>query len=308
MSAIRRATGLSRQSVHNALRRYRRRRAVEDLADAPRSGRPRVAPAIGDEQILAAWRSDPLALGYDATGRTVDLLARHLSAFHAQSIRPRTLRRRMRALKLRWKRPRHMFHLADPLRGRKKRGIRRRLKAAIAYEPVLAADETILRLFPPLRQARGLVGGQARVRISGYDARRVLHGAINVKTGRRILHRGRSMRRGEFHVFLRTLRLRCRTGRRIWLLLDRHGSHDSAASRDPARSLDVVLLFLPRQCPELNPMDHLWREVKRNVSANRQFDGIDRHADAAEAWLLGLTATEARRKAGVLSKNFWLVT
>ena len=120
LATVCRLTGLSRQSVYNALHRYRRRHAAADLADAPRSGRPPSAPAIGDEQILTAWRQDPFALGYDATGWTVDLLARHLSACHAQPLTPRTLRRRMRALRLRWKRPRYVYPLRDPHRGQKK--------------------------------------------------------------------------------------------------------------------------------------------------------------------------------------------
>jgi hypothetical protein len=55
-------------------------------------------------------------------------------------------------------------------------------------------------------------------------------------------------------------------------------------------------------------MDHLWKEVKRDVLANRQYATIDEEAEAAENWLLWLSPAEARRKAGMLSKNFWLVT
>ena len=65
---------------------------------------------------------------------------------------------------------------------------------------------------------------------------------------------------------------------------------------------------LPKQCPELNPMDHLWREAKAKVSANRQFDDIEQHAAAAENWVQDLSPREARCKAGILSKNFWLLT
>jgi len=72
--------------------------------------------------------------------------------------------------------------------------------------------------------------------------------------------------------------------------------------------MNIELLFLPRQCPELNPMDHLWRHAKGVVSANRQYDDIDRHAAAAEDWFLWLSPREAKAKAGILSKNFWLLT
>jgi transposase len=114
------ATGLSRQSVYNAVRRYRRRRRPADLADRPRSGRPRVARPVGGRQILAALRVDPRDAGFNATAWTVPLLARHLSDRHGVPIGPRTLRRRMHEAGLRWKRPRYAYHLRDPHAAQKK--------------------------------------------------------------------------------------------------------------------------------------------------------------------------------------------
>ena len=173
---------------------------------------------------------------------------------------------------------------------------------------MLAADETTLRLFPPLRQAWGLRGEQVCVPVTGRNARRVLLGAINLRTGHRVVRRATSLRQGEVHAFLRDLRRRYRRGGRIWLILDRHGSHDAAATRRLAVELRIELLWLPKQCPELNPMDHLWRGAKAGVSANRQYDDIDEQADEAERWVLTLSPRDAKRKAGVMSKNFWLLT
>jgi hypothetical protein len=53
-------------------------------------------------------------------------------------------------------------------------------------------------------------------------------------------------------------------------------------------------------------MDQLWRELKGHISANYQYPTIDEHAAAAERWIRSLTYTEALRKAGIRSKNFWL--
>jgi transposase len=113
-------TGLSRQSVYNALRRYRRRRRPADLADRRRAGRPRAARAVGSRQILAALRVDPRDAGFNATAWTVPLLARYLSARHRVPITPRTLRRRMHEAGLRWKRPRYVYHERDPHAAQKK--------------------------------------------------------------------------------------------------------------------------------------------------------------------------------------------
>ena len=53
-------------------------------------------------------------------------------------------------------------------------------------------------------------------------------------------------------------------------------------------------------------MDQLWRELKTLTAANRQADTINALADDAAEWLLTLTPQQARRKAGMTSKRFWL--
>ena len=53
-------------------------------------------------------------------------------------------------------------------------------------------------------------------------------------------------------------------------------------------------------------MDQLWREMKGTISTNYQYPTIEAQAAFARAWIMALTSTEAKRKAGILSKNFWL--
>ena len=170
---------------------------------------------------------------------------------------------------------------------------------------VLFADATILRLFPPLRSAWAFRGQQADVRITGRNARRVLFGAINPRTGHRLVIRRPATRQEDFQAFLWHLRGRY-GGRPLWLLLDRARCHETRKSQQLAGRLGVGLLWLPTQCPELNPVDHLWRELKRLVAADRQFRTTDAEAGCAERWILGLTARQALRKAGILAEGFWL--
>ena len=117
---VSRMTHLTRQSIYNALNRYRQRRRPQDLADQPRSGRPTVATAIDSQQIRHALQQDPLEAGYQATTWTTGLLARHLQKRSGQSISPRTLRRRMQQARLRWKRPRYVYKDPDPHKPQKK--------------------------------------------------------------------------------------------------------------------------------------------------------------------------------------------
>ncbi len=170
---------------------------------------------------------------------------------------------------------------------------------------LLFEDETILRLFPVLRRAWSLRGEQAKVFITGNNAKRVLFGTINMRTGHRIIWRARNMRQEHFQTFLRLLR-RSLPGRPIWMLLDEAPCHIAPKSKALARLLGIELIFLPKQCSELNAMDHLWRELKDDISANYQFKTIDEHADFAEDYILRLSNRQALGRAGILSKNFWL--
>lgn len=172
---------------------------------------------------------------------------------------------------------------------------------------LLFQDETILRLFPELRRAWSLQGEQAAIGISGRNAKRVLFGTINVRTGHRVVMTAPRMNQQGFQDFLRLLRGRYRH-RPVWLLLDGASAHIAPKSKAFAKALNIELVWLPKQCPELNAMDHLFKEVKADISANYQYKSIDEHSSFAEAYILALSNNQALKRAGILSKNFWLKT
>jgi hypothetical protein len=171
--------------------------------------------------------------------------------------------------------------------------------------PLLAEDETDLVLFPPLRAGWSRRGQPCRVVISGYNARRVVFGAIHLRTGRRLFLVRLHQRQADFQAFLQLIHQHYR-GREVALLLDEHRSHTAAASQQLARELRIHLLWLPHRAPELNPMDQLWGQAKDITSANLQYPTIDDHARAFIAYLESLTNWEARYTSGILSEHFWL--
>jgi hypothetical protein len=66
------------------------------------------------------------------------------------------------------------------------------------------------------------------------------------------------------------------------------------------------LLWLPTRCPELNPLEALWRSGKQTICANRQYPTIDEVVERFLVYLYWLSRQEAHRKAGLLSKHCWL--
>jgi transposase len=171
---------------------------------------------------------------------------------------------------------------------------------------LLCTDWTLLRLFPPLRAVWAPIGQQALVPITGTNAKRVLFGAINLCTAHRVVLVRRRAGQLDVQAFLAELRRRYRRAGRIWLLADRAAGHTASSTLALAERLNIRWLWLPKQAPELSPMDQLWRDLKRLVAANRQAESIDALAAEAGHWVMSLTPRQARRKAGMASRNFWL--
>lgn len=106
--------------VNKWLARYRLRHRPEDLAEGTRSGRPRTGQELTAEWLLEVLQSDPRQWGYAATIWTVPLLVTHVGTHLGCALSEHTMRRRMRELGLRWKRPRYIFSEKEPHRAQKK--------------------------------------------------------------------------------------------------------------------------------------------------------------------------------------------
>lgn len=112
--------GLSLRSVYRLVTSYLHSHAVEVLHEGPHTGRPPDAPALTPQRILQELRRRPSPLGYRTNVWTVELLAIHLSQKYECSIAPWTLRRRMKRMGLRCKRPRYFYSEKEPHRAQKR--------------------------------------------------------------------------------------------------------------------------------------------------------------------------------------------
>lgn len=167
----------------------------------------------------------------------------------------------------------------------------------------MAQDETDLMMFPPLRAGWSLRGEPAEVHISGGNARRVIFGGMNLRTGARVMLPRAKGRAADFQAFLSQVRHRYR-GWPVALLLDADPSHTAKVSLTAAGGM--TLLWLPKRSPELNPMDTLWGQAKDVISANKQYATIDEQVDRFLGFLASLSNREALHTSGVLSDDFWL--
>jgi transposase len=184
------------------------------------------------------------------------------------------------------------------------RGLKRGLKGR-ARTVILMLDETIITETPPLYSCYCRIGEQACVPVTGNRRKRILRGAINIGSGETLLLITAEWNQDTHQAFLLMVGAHWR-GWRIVLFEDRGTPHTAEESRELAAALGIEVRWLPRATPELNAMDHLWRQMKRRALANRRTCSIDGSADAACQYIIGLSRQERLRQAGVLSGNFWL--
>jgi transposase len=185
-----------------------------------------------------------------------------------------------------------------------KRGLKRGLKGRIRTV-LLMLDETIITETPPLYSCYGHIGEQVRVPITGNRSKRILHGAINVRSGDVSLLITEEWVNEAHQAFLSMIRSHWR-GWNIVLFEDRASQHTSPDSRGWAEHLGIEVRPLPRATPELNAMDDLWRQTKRETVGSRATSTVARSALDACRYIIDLSPHERLRQAGVLSGNFWL--
>ena len=169
-------------------------------------------------------------------------------------------------------------------------------------------DETTLREYPPLRATWAKRGEPAQVVISGRNARRVIHGALNAATGElATLLRERS-RQDDCLAFVEALG-RVRPTVPKLLIWDNAPPHHPKRVQAAAQAAGITIAWLPFRSPELNPCEDLWRLMKGVVAANRVYETVQALAEYARSWLDALPLDDRLRKSGLLSPKFqWLST
>jgi transposase len=170
---------------------------------------------------------------------------------------------------------------------------------------VLFVDETDLLLFPPLRAGWAVRGQAKHVTLSGRNAKCVLFGALDALSGELHLLARERQRAEDFCAFLRHLRA-CHQQRVLVLVLDEDSSHTAHCSQALADELGIILLLLPKRSPHLNPVDHLWRAVKKEICANHQYESLEDQVHQVTNYLYSLPPQEILTKAGLCSPDFWV--
>jgi transposase len=263
----------------------------DGLVDRPRPGRPptdRLARHIVDAQAS----NSPHCSGLVQTCWTVGLLAAFLATRFHLVLSASSVRRYLKLMGWRWRRPRLAPATHAPGQQKKHDPAAVPKLAAIAAAlattaTLLYLDESELQLLPIVR-AMWMKGPRVRIPTPGQNAKRVLFGALDARTGALTYLVRERKRAVDFVAFLEQLAWRYPRGP-VVLVLDNVITHDAKLVRAwlacPQHARFQVRWLPKYAAHEHNPIERVWGLLKDHVAANRLHGSIDLLVATAERYL-----------------------
>jgi transposase len=244
------------------------------------NGDSKVTEAYGME-LLRLIEGSPQEYGYRRPSWTQELLILVLAERTGIRVSVTTMCRLLRRLGIRLNRPKPTVNCPWPERRRTQRlrAIQRLIDNLASDEVVLYLDEVDIHLNPKIGPDWTPAGKQKYVRTPGCNEKRYLAGALNPKTGKLTWIEGDRKNSLLFLDLLYKLVTKTyRSARRIHLILDNYGIHDSQQVQLALKSAAAKMIklhFLPPYCPDHNRIERVWKDLHDNVTRNHRCAGME---------------------------------
>ena len=137
------------------------------------------------------------------------------------------------------------------------------------------ADSTHPMLNPILSSGWIRKGRDFEVKTNSGRERVNINGAIEMKTLSVVSRSCKKVNGNSMCDLLRAIRLKHPKAKKIHLILDNAPYNKSNQVKDIARELKIKIQYLPAYSPNLNPIERLWKYMKKEVMANRYFPDVE---------------------------------
>jgi transposase len=241
---------------------------------------------------LIRWVTEqtPADFGFVRSRWTCEALVVMLRDDYRIRVSRETVRRRLRAANLVYRRPRPVLGPKDPAYAYKLGKIRRLLRELPAGEVAVFQDEVDINTNPKIGSMWMRRGQQAEVVTPGNNVKRYLSGSLNWRTGELILTEGKPGQGRNTDLFLAhldDLRFRLRCYRVIHVICDNAKPHlaKRVEAYLAAHGGRVVLHYLPTYAPQTNPIERVWWHLHEEVTRNHRCRNMEALLDQVFAWL-----------------------
>lgn len=144
---------------------------------------------------------------------------------------------------------------------------------------VVFQDEGVFGLRTEIAKVLTLSGVRPVVKASQRFGAFKIYASVNPETGCKSMMRAEHCNIKTFNRHLRQLSRRYK-GKKVLLVMDRAGWHTSPKVKKPE---NVEFAYLPPYCPELNPVENVWKEMKKG-NKNTRFETLEDLAGSLVSW------------------------
>lgn len=272
------------------INRWRRRYRAGGL-DAVLT-RPRRRAWCWWAEMIIRWVTEraPADFGFVRSRWTCEAVALVLREDYRVRVGRETVRRRLRAADLVYRRPRPVLGPRDPAHAYKLGKVRRLLRELPAGEVAVFQDEVDVNTNPKIGSMWMRRGEQAGVVTPGNNVKRYLSGSLNWRTGELVLTAGRPGQGRDTDLFLAhldELRRRYRRYRVIHVICDNAKPHQAARVRKylAEHGERVKVHYLPTYAPQTNPIERVWWHLHEEITRNHRCRGMEELLDLVFEWL-----------------------
>src|SRR5262245_29139753 len=242
--------------------------------------------------LVLRWMLEcsPTRFGFVRSRWTCEAVAVLLWQDYRVRVSRETVRRRLRAHDLVWRRPRPVLGPKDPAYAVKLGKIRALLRGLSAEAVAVFMDEVDINTNPKIGSMWMYRGHQADVTTPGNNEKRYLAGSLDWRTGRLTLTEGKPRQGRNTDLFLAhldDLRRRYRRYKVIHVICDNAGPHHARRVREylAKHRGRVAVHYLPAYAPETNPIERVWWHLHEEVTRNHRCPTMDDLIDMVRDWL-----------------------
>jgi len=271
--------GVSQNTVRFWIHRFNES-GYKGLLDKPRSGRKR---KVEYSRILEILVSPPSDFEVKQEFWTVKALYRVIQEKFPGSYSKKYIYQLIRRLGFVLKKPRPRHYKANPEAAAEvKRQIRELVHAGY---PVYFEDETRVFLTTIIGRVIARKGEKIEMKVNiGHHKGIFIFGAINVSTRRVKIMFSEKFNSEAMMRFLYAVKREVGRGR-VYVVLDNASSHKARRVEYLSRRKGIHFVFLPPYSPQLNPVEEIWRELKKYLE-NKLFKEVSEIKEEVEKFFV----------------------
>jgi transposase len=245
------------------------------LSDGRRNNGNRKVDEAFRKRLCKILLKSPRNFGWQRTTWTRELLAKQMACKGFPEVSVATMGRALCLIGAHLRSPKPFVTCPwTPQRREERLAELRALVASCCWrEPVYWEDEVDIHLNPKIGRDWTLRARRRYVRTPGKNAKHYMAGALHAKTKRLVCVDGDQKASWLFCNLARELCRRHPSARRIHLIIDNFGIHDSKITRyvlTEELKGKVVLHPLPPYCPDHNRIERVWLDLHSNVTRNHR--------------------------------------